>query len=139
MPVFHVDEGSYEVPESWEDSTINIHSVDRAGPGGFSFVVSRESLREGEELLDLADRQLAEVERSLDGFELIEKRQLAIDGKVALEAEFRWRNEAGVTHQRQAYVPCGAKVLIMTATAMNELSEEHGAQVTGLLRSFKFR
>jgi hypothetical protein len=139
MNTFLMNEASFEVPEDWRDQTINIFAVGSEPPLSLSFVISRGTLRDGEELVDHVERELGQFGEKLKQFRLIGKRQVEVGGGVALEAEFTWKSDKGPMHQRQQYVRRGARIIIFTATAPVKIADEHIEQLNSLLASVQFR
>ncbi|MFO0761714.1 MAG: DUF1795 domain-containing protein [Byssovorax sp.] len=139
MTSYVTNDAEFDVPEEWTDRSINIFAVGSTPPLPLSFVISRDYMKPGQELVDFVEEQLGQTAKNLPKFRLISKRQIVVDGNPALQAEFVWFAEQGAMHQRQAYVPSGAKVLILTATAPVKISDEHEEQMTALLGSLKVK
>jgi hypothetical protein len=139
VETYHIDEVVFGVPGDWQDNSINIFAVGNTTPASFSFVINRERMNKDEEIVDFANRQLSQLGETLNEFEIIEQRQLDIDGSFALEAEFRWLATEGKMHQRQAFVPVGRKVLILTSTALDGMTDEQNQQLTAVYESIQLR
>ena len=139
MRTFHLDEAWLRIPSDWRDNSIQILAQAEGSSAVFSFVVNRDEPAQGESLLDFTERQLALLASSLANFELGARRQRAVDGVVALEAEYRWRAEQGPMFQRQLYVPCGGRVLVLTATAAEPFDAARQAELDELFSSLRFR
>jgi hypothetical protein len=139
MLQYITNDAEFDVPDDWTDRSINIFAVGATPPLALSFVISRDYMKPGQELVDFVEEKLAEAAKNLPKFRLISKRQIIVDGSTALQAEFAWYAEKNAMHQRQAYVPSGAKVLILTATAPVKISDEHEEQMNALLASLKLR
>src|SRR5262249_13584715 len=77
-------------PRHWEDKTIVAFSApSRPGQStAASFVMTRDQLTDSDTLASYADRQLAELSKRVDGFELIEKRDTQVAGARAVALRF---------------------------------------------------
>lgn len=140
MATYHIHEGSYELPPEWRDESVIIHSIgEPRGPARYSVVMNRVRPNEGEDLFDFAERQLADLRRSLPGFSLAEQRQLEVDGALALEADYTWTSDRGVLDQRQVYLPAGEVILVVTASALGKIPDAQRAELAALFASFRFR
>lgn len=137
MPTYRLDEGELEIPSGWTDKTVNVFTVGNSLPLALSFVISREPLDPHKDLAVYADEKLDDFSHQLKEFKIIEKRQIELAGAMALDAEFTWRGQAGLMYQRQTYVGTGNILLVFTATARRELSEEHRATIDAVLTSFR--
>lgn len=139
MLPYHINEAELDLPDEWSDKSVNIFSSGASAKAPLTLVISRDEMKEGQELADFADEKLAELSPQLSQFKLIDKRQVEVAGDVALDAEFTWRSNQGLMHQRQTYVCLGRRVLVFTATAPRELREQHRREVDAVLASLKFR
>ncbi len=140
MARYHIHEGSYDLPASFRDESVIIHSIgEPRGPAQYGLVMTRASLDEGEDLFNFAERQLAELDRSLPGLTVKDRRQREVDGELALEAEYTWSADRGTMHQRQVYLPAKDCVLVITASALGAIPSEHDTELDALLASFRLR
>jgi hypothetical protein len=137
MPHFRFNEGDLELPDDWADKSVYLFAVGSKQPPALSFVITRDDLEPGKELASFADEKLDDLSGQLQGFKLLEKRQVEVSGKVGLEAEFTWRSSVGVMHQRQTYVQHRQRILVLTATARREIRDEHRAQIDAVVSSLK--
>lgn len=111
---------SFEVPRHWEDRTIVAFAApSRPGQStAASFVMTRDALLDSDTLGTYADRQLAELSRRVDGFELTEKRETTVAGARAFSLRFTSKALAGPLVQRLVIVEDRRRaVLCFTATA----------------------
>lgn len=140
MSTYHIHEGSYSLPAGWRDESMIIHTVgDPRGPAQFSVVMSRTRVNDGEDFVEFAERQLADLQRTLPDFSVLDQAQRHVGGQMALEASFSWASDRGPMQQRQVYVPAGPTVLVITATSLGRLDPARMAEVDALLASFRFR
>lgn len=120
MPRHQQGNISFEVPRHWQDRTIVAFAAP-SRPGvstAASFVMTRDSLTETDTLATYADRQLAELSKRVDGFELVEKRETTIGGARAVSLRFTSKALAGPLLQRLVIVEDRRRaVACFTATA----------------------
>src|SRR5690242_16829968 len=102
MPRHQQGNVSFEVPRHWEDRTIVAFAApSRPGQStAASFVMTRDSLQDSDTLASYADRQLAELSKRVDGFELVEKRETVAGGARAFSLRFTSKALAGPLSQR---------------------------------------
>ncbi len=120
MPRHQQGNVSFEVPRHWEDRTIVAFSApSRPGQAtSASFVMTRDSLGETDTLASYADRQLAELSQRVDGFELVDKREVTISGARAVSMRFTSKALAGPLLQRLVVVEDRRRAVVcFTATA----------------------
>src|SRR4051794_16408832 len=99
MPRHEQRDITFDVPRHWDDKTIVAYGAP-AAPGqavAANLVMTRDALREGESLGRYADRQLAEMAKRLDGFELGRRDDLTVGGAAAVSIRFatRAKNASG--------------------------------------------
>lgn len=137
MPRYRMNDATLDLPGDWEDKSVNVFAALDSSPHPVSLVINRDRMKPGQDLADLAEQRLDEIESNLKQFTLLEKRQLEIAGTTALEAEFKWRSDIGLMHQRQIFLPRGDRVLVITITAPRELREQQRAQIDLMLSSLE--
>lgn len=120
MPRHQQGNVTFEVPRHWDDKTIVAFSApSRPGQStAASFVMTRDTLQDADTLATYADRQLAELSKRVDGFELIEKRELQVAGARAVSLRFTSKALAGPLSQRLVIVEDRRRAVVcFTATA----------------------
>ena len=102
MPRHDQRDISFDVPRHWDDKTIVAYAAPaQAGhPIAANLVMTRDALRDGETLAGYADRQLAEMAKRLDGFELIRRDETTLGGAPAVSIRFASRAAGGPIVQR---------------------------------------
>ena len=137
MTTYRLTDATLEVPDDWEDKSVNVFATLSSNPLPISLVLNRDAMKTGQDLADFAEQRLDEMESMLKQFTMIEKRQIEVAGTTALEAEFKWRSDTGLMHQRQIFVPHGERVLIVTITAPREIREQQKEQIEFVLSSLR--
>ena len=132
-----MNDATVDLPDDWEDKSVNVFATPGSSAHPVSFVVNRDRMKQGQDLADYAEQRLDELESMLKQFSLLEKRQVEIAGTTALEAEFKWRSDTGLMHQRQIFIPRGEPVMVVTITAPRELREHEREQIDAILASLR--
>jgi hypothetical protein len=139
MVAFRSDEVTFEAPEGWEDKTI-VAFAGPAKPGKFApnVVMTKDKLKPGESLRSYADRQIMELARRLDGFDLIESGERTVAGVSALEYRFSWTSEHAELHQHTIMTAPADRVFTFTGTATHDEDAALDEAMETLLRTLAF-
>jgi hypothetical protein len=91
-----------------------------AAPGqkGANVAVTRAPLAEGTTLSTHAERQLIDLSKRLNAFELQESSERRVDGREAMYMRFSWVSHYGEIEQSITSVCAGDEVLAITTTAL---------------------
>ena len=102
MPRHEQSDVSFDVPRHWDDKTLVAYaSPPKEGHAtAANLVMTRDVLGEREMLGDYADRQLAELAKRLEGFELVRREETTLGGVPAIALRFASRAAAGPLLQR---------------------------------------
>ena len=111
----------FEAPEGWDDKTIVAFAAP-VEPGKFSpnVVMTKDKLKAGETLRSYADRQIMELARRLEGFDLMESGDRTLGGLPAMEYRFTWTSEHAELHQRSVMTASGSDVITFTGTSTHD-------------------
>ncbi|MDI3284287.1 DUF1795 domain-containing protein [Polyangium sp. 15x6] len=95
---------SFDVPRHWEDRTmVAFAATPRPGQSTApNVVMTRDVLSPEETLVSYADKQLAELGKRLEGFELKDRKERTLGGQPGIELHFTWRAQSGELEQRLA-------------------------------------
>ncbi|HKX29238.1 MAG TPA: DUF1795 domain-containing protein [Blastocatellia bacterium] len=139
MRTYQIDEASFQLPEGWNDQSVNVFSPPGDLPGDFSLVISRDRLADGQEFGSYVESQLGELSNILARYRLIRRSDGTVGGLRAINAEFTWHSEEQTLAQRQTYVAAGPQVLIMTATAVDKITRDYHLLIDRILSTFKMQ
>ncbi len=112
---------AFEVPDNWHDRTIAAFAAplqpkQTVAP---NFVLTRDMVPENDPPGAYADRQLVELAKRLEAFDLSERRESVVAGRPAVDLIFTWRGSNGTIKQMQTFVVNGrGVVLTFVATAL---------------------
>jgi hypothetical protein len=128
VALYRANDFSLDLPADLKDKTVHIFSLTDDQPSEFSLVIARDSLHDGEDLAGYLTRQRALFTRKLPGFELLQDREVLVDGRPGVEADHAWRAAEGRMHQRQVALVAEDRrggrpqVLLFTATCKDTIS-----------------
>src|SRR5262245_43607622 len=108
---FHTQEVNFEIPAQWQDQTVNIFTSAAEVFNNLSLVITREKAPKDESLADFAQRHLQQLAKKMPQFTVRHARAAEVARSSAFDAEFTWRSDRGVIHQRQVYVALDNLVL----------------------------
>jgi hypothetical protein len=97
---------TFDVPRHWEDRTLVAFAAP-AKPGQATapnMVMTRDTLGAEETIGSYADKQLTELSKRLEGFELDERKEDTFGGQPGVELRFTWQGSAGKLEQRLVMV-----------------------------------
>lgn len=132
---------TFDVPRHWEDKTLVAYaSPPRDGQAtAANLVMTRDVLDDRETLSDYADRQLAELARRLDGFELVRREETTLGGLAAIVLRFASKAASGPLLQRLAVAEGRRRaVYCFTATTPRADAEQNDPLFDRILGSVRF-
>jgi hypothetical protein len=139
MPVYYIDEASLELDRSFKDETIQMLTSTNERGERTGLVVVREVVAPGEALEGYVDRQLENIGKELNGYELLGRRAGVVDGVPSVEVRYRWLTAGELIFQQQAFVPHQSYVLTFTITSVFRAAEESARRFDHLLSTVRFR
>lgn len=140
MPRFENAEAAFDVPNDWDDKTVVAFSA-KAKPNTIvpNAVLTRDSLKAGENCDAFVNRMIVEMAKGLGGFTLLSKepRKLGdIDGFII---EYTWRGSAGkvVLQRLVVAVTNGKDVIGLNVTCAETDAKKYAPITDRILASFK--
>lgn len=138
MPRHEQKDFSLEVPAGWQDHTaVAYASVRDDGRPGWSFVVRKSQLAQGDDLQAHAAREAMALAKMLKAFELLGTRDLFVAGAPAVQHTVRWQAGSGPVTQRITMVRVGSTVFVLTGTAPRDEAEHALLVFDRVLQSFR--
>lgn len=141
MPRHEERDISFDVPRHWDDKTIVAYAAP-AQPGqavAANVVLTRDTLRDGESLAGYADRQLADLAKRVDGFELIKREEATLGGAPALVIRFASRSGSGPLVQRLVVIEGRRRgVFAVTATTAKADAAQNEPLIDRILSTIRF-
>ncbi len=131
----------FDVPRHWEDRTLVAFAAPpRPGQSTApNVVMTRDTLGPEETIQSYADKQLAELSKRLEGFELDERKELSFGGQPGVELRFSWIGSAGKLEQRLA-MALGRKrtVYCFNATMAKADADQMNPLVDRIMSTIRF-
>lgn len=132
---------TFDVPRHWDDKTLVAFSAP-ARPGQATapnLVMTRDTLGPGDTLVDYAERQLSEMAKRLQEFELVSRSERSLGGQPALEMHFEWLGQAGPLEQRLV-IALGRRrqLYCFTVTSAKADGEQQGPLFERILSTVRF-
>lgn len=137
--MYHIQEGSIELPVEWKDQSINVLSASRVGEPGLSLTMTRDNIPWGMSFPEYVDDQLKQAEGALKDFTVIRRDELQVGGQPAHQLECSWVAKQGPMHQIITTVQNAAKVLVITVSNPGEISAQQRSEVQRIIASFRPR
>lgn len=137
--MYHIQEGSLELPVEWKDQSINVLSASRAGEPGLSLTMTRDDIPWGMSFEEYLADQLKQASGALKDFTVVQKDELTIGGLPARQVECRWVSKQGPMHQLITSLQNGMRVLVITASMPGEISPQQRSEVQRVVASFRPR
>lgn len=102
MPRHEQRDISFDVPRHWDDKTITAFAAppQQGQAIAANVVMTRDTLGDRDTLATYADRQLAELSKRVDGFELVRREDTTLGGAPAVAIRFTARGSSGPLQQR---------------------------------------
>lgn len=134
--MYRINEGTIDLPESWQDRSINVISSSLTGPGA-TMTITRDDVPWGMAFGEYVDDQAKQAAQALKNFETLGRRDLVVDKSAAIEIECRWVAAQGKVHQLITTVQDEAKVLVLTASIGGEMSEGQKAEMRRIAQTLR--
>lgn len=142
MAIFAINEGSFELPDDWEDKSVTAISF----PSGSkvpaaSITVTREMIKDKKETLSsYVNGQLVNLAKTCPAFQLVRHIPAKLNGLLAESVEFTWKTPEKIA-VRQLMVVTFVKShsLVITSTAAAERFAEFQPVFEAVIASFRVR
>lgn len=138
MTLYRLQEADLDIPDSWQDQSINIFKLPAAGGAKeASFVVSRDPSRGETPFNDYVDQQLASAKEQLPGFNLIKRWDFLLHDRAAVLLDYSWQREGRELMLRQVFIDRQPVGLITTLTTTLDDLVHHEPAWKAAMHSFK--
>lgn len=139
MSLYHINEGTFELPEDWTDRSMNIFTPDESENPEWNIVVSRDKLAEDETLAGYLEKQIAEMPKALPRFRLISDEEVVVNDVPAREVNSTWIGDGGTVRQIQVVFVIKAKSLVFTFTVLERLFSQYETILDDFIKTFTTR
>lgn len=134
--MYRMNEGTIDLPDSWQDRTINVISSSLTGPGA-TLTITRDDMPWGMGFVEYVEDQSKQAAQALKNFEVLGRRDMVVDSCAAVEIECRWVAAQGRVHQLITTVQDAQKVLVLTASVGGEMSENQKAEMRRVVSTLR--
>lgn len=94
MAPYRLHEADFEIPDAWQDQSINIFKFSISGPAReASFAISRDPSRDDASFADYVAHQLENVEKQLPSFKLHKRWDINIHGHATVPLDCQRQHE----------------------------------------------
>lgn len=140
---FHIQEGSFILPEGLQDNSMNMLVTGRSGLD-MSLIMTRDRLQPGETFDMFVERQIKAVTLQVSKFEVQERhaqKAPQTDETVAVELAQQFKQNGQVIYQRQRtwLLPDRASVLVLTAASVAPITQAQKQAWLAICSSFQPR
>jgi hypothetical protein len=139
MSLYHINEGTFELPDAWVDRTMHIFTPDDTETPDWNIVVSRDKLEAGETLSGYLDKQLAEMPKALSRFRLISNEEIAVGDIPARQVVSTWIGDGGTVRQKQVVFAVKGQSLVFTFTVLERAYQKYETILDDFLQTFALR
>lgn len=138
MSRYEVDEFSFDVPDGYEDNSLNIFFPASQSAGAFSITVSRTA-RDEQPLAAQVQALLGELQQKLPGTKVLAHRERFMGSMPSREARVHAKDHKVPVYQRHAYVSYYGTLVTFTVTSIRAQSARCDALAERLFGSLKFK
>jgi hypothetical protein len=138
MHPYRLQEADVEIPDAWQDQSINIFKLPAVGQAReASFVISRDPGQGDTPFLDYIAAQLRSAEQQLPNFKLMKHWDFSLHGHAASLLDYTWKRDGRELMLRQMFIEHKPAVLIATLTTTPDDLVQHEAAWKQVMQSFK--
>ncbi|MDU8925626.1 DcrB-related protein [Pasteurellaceae bacterium LIM206] len=133
--MFYFNEGSLNIGDEWQDSTLNILST----KSDVSITIARENIPFGMTFADFAEREFDSIGKQLKGYRQSKRSTLQIDNLEAVLSEFNWSSPQGDMYQMSIILNTPSHPLVLTASSLKPIVSSQREQLLAIFNTFKVR
>lgn len=135
--MYRVNEGTFDLPATWLDRSVNILASDMTA-FGISLTITRDNIPWGVSFAEYMNDQAEKAASGLTDFELIGRQDLFVDGMSAHEIEATWSRKGTPVHLLSTTLHLGPKAMIISSSVDNYMSEGQKAEMRRIIGTFRF-
>ena len=141
MARFEQRDVAFDVPRHWVDKTLYAFSAPakKGQQAAASLVMTRDELEPGETLRAYGERQIAELAKRVDGFELVATEPTKLGGMNAVSIRFLAKAASGPLDQRLLLVESQRRTLYcFTTTSPKADADQNNPLFERILSTVRF-
>jgi len=139
MSLYHINEGTFDLPDEWSDRSMNIFTPDESENPEWNIVISRDKLKEGENLADYISEQLEEMPKALPRFQLLSEEEVQVNDFTGNKIISTWMGEGGTIRQKQYVFVKNGKSLVFTFTVLERLHLKYENILDEFIETYNLR
>ena len=139
MSLYHINEGTFDLPDDWADRSMNIFTPDESENPEWNIVISRDKLESGETLDEYLNKQLEEMPKALPRFRVETNEEISVNNYPARRVVSTWIGEKGTLRQKQIVFVKDNKSLVFTFTVLERLYRKYESVLDEFIASFNLR
>jgi len=140
---YQLQEGSINLPEGFQDRTVNMFILGDSIPAPLNITVSRDNLLPAEDLKAYIARQIKLIAAKLRGYTLLDKKAAHLSASALLagiQVDAYYLNDGRPVYQRQAaFEIAPGRILVFSTTSQADFSGKQNESWLQLLNSFEPR
>lgn len=138
--MFVFNEGSIDLPESWQDQTVNLVSSGGPMEPGLTISITRDTIPWGMGFAEYVDDQISQIEGTLADFRLLGRKPVAIGRAAGFELECTWKAKQGRIHQIITIVQSADnRAMVLTASQPGTMSPSQQAEVRRIVSTLNLQ
>lgn len=138
MIQYRIQEADLEIPENWNDQSINIFKIPADdNHGEASFVITRDRSRKDEPFHDYVTGQIETARNQLPGFMFYHREDFELRGHAASSIRYSWKRDGLDLMLCQVFIESKPAVVILTLTTTPEDASNHAAAWKEIVRSYR--
>jgi len=139
MKKYLTSEISFDVPDEWIQSSINIFPNLKVFGKDFSLVITRDKVEKDQALDAYVDEQNSKQLEMLPDFKIIKRKNIKVSDVTACGVHFQWKDNNGLKIQYQVYIPLpNNSYIILTGTTVEDFSSSHEEVFNTILSTLIF-
>lgn len=137
MSIYEINEASINIPELYNDESVNFFLVPETGEEEFSVVIRREPAQADQLLDTYVFKQLAQLKTRMPKLTLVGQNSVILNGLPAVEVEFTWISKDQVMRQHQVYLIVSGMTVTITAISLDGVYPKYALWFEQLISSIE--
>ena len=138
--MFYFNEGSLDLPDSWQDQSVNLVSSNGPMEPGLTITITRDTIPWGMGFSEYVDDQIEQIQGTLDDFALSGRKPVVIGRAAGFELECTWKAKQGRIHQIITIVQIAEnRAMVLTASQPGNMSPTQASEVRRIVSTLNLQ
>lgn len=138
--MFVFNEGSLDLPDTWQDQTVNLVSSPGSLEPGLTISITRDTMPWGMGFAEYVDDQVSQIEGTLADFRLLGRKPVTISRVAGFELECSWKARQGRIHQVITIVQIADnRAMVLTASHPGNMSPTQQQEVRRIVSTLNLQ